>query len=119
MLSGPRIRVLVVDDHPVVCEGVVTQLSRYSDIEIVAHAEDADSAVRGCAVHRLEVVLLDLRPPDALAADVVPRLIEVSPHSRVLLFTAFPTTPPWRPRSPRAHAGCWSRTPSAGTSTTP
>ncbi|XVQ07143.1 response regulator transcription factor [Spirillospora sp. CA-255316] len=81
---------LVVDDHPVVCEGVVTQLSRYSDIEVVAHAEDADSAVRECAVHRLEVVLLDLRLPDVLAADVVPRLIEVSPHSRVLLFTAFP-----------------------------
>ncbi|MDD7935726.1 LuxR C-terminal-related transcriptional regulator [Actinomycetospora straminea] len=83
-------RVLVVDDHPVVRDGVVTALGRHSDIEVAGHAADAAGAVAACARERPDVVLLDLRLPDALAADVVPRLRAVSPASRVLLFTAFP-----------------------------
>lgn len=90
MLTGRRIRVLVVDDHPVVRDGVVTQLARHGDIDVVGHAADAAEALRTCAQERPDVVLLDLRLPDALAVDVVPRLRAVSPASRVLLFTAFP-----------------------------
>lgn len=90
MLSTDVIRVLVVDDHPVVRDGVVGQLGRHSDIEVAGHAADGAGAVAACARERPDVVLLDLRLPDALAADVVPRLRAVSPASRVLLFTAFP-----------------------------
>jgi two-component system nitrate/nitrite response regulator NarL len=84
------VRVLVVDDHPVVRDGVATQLSRHREIDVVGHAADAAQAVVECGRERPDVVLLDLRLPDALAADVVPRLREVSPESRILLFTAFP-----------------------------
>lgn len=90
MLTGRVIRVAVVDDHPVVRDGVVTQLARHSDIAVVGHAADAAEALRLCGRQRPDIVLLDLRLPDAMAADVVPRLREVSPTSRVLLFTAFP-----------------------------
>jgi DNA-binding NarL/FixJ family response regulator len=90
VLRAGVVRVLVVDDHPVVRDGVVTALGRYSDIDVVGHAAGAAEAERACAAERPDVVLLDLRLPDALAADVVPRLHAVSPASRVLLFTAFP-----------------------------
>ncbi|QJY45401.1 response regulator [Pseudonocardia broussonetiae] len=90
MLSGRGIRVVVVDDHPVVRDGVVTQLDRHGDIRVVGSAADAAAAVRLCAAEKPDVVLLDLRLPDAVAVDVVPRIREVSPASRVLLFTAFP-----------------------------
>lgn len=90
MLSSAVIRVLVVDDHPVVRDGIVTQLDRHSDIQVVGHAADAAAAIDACARERPDVVVLDVRLPDALAADVVPRLRAVSPSSRVLLFTAFP-----------------------------
>lgn len=90
MLSGRGIRVVVVDDHPVVRDGVVTQLDRHGDIRVVGSAADAAAAVRLCAAEKPDVVLLDLRLPDAMAVDVVPRLRAVSPASRVLLFTAFP-----------------------------
>jgi DNA-binding NarL/FixJ family response regulator len=84
------VRVLVVDDHPVVRDGVVNQLGRHSDIRVVGHAADGGGAVAACARERPDVVLLDLRLPDTVAADVVPRIHAVSPTSRVLLFTAFP-----------------------------
>ncbi|WP_033291798.1 response regulator transcription factor [Amycolatopsis jejuensis] len=90
MLTGPRVGVFVVDDHPVVRDGVVTQLGRHRDIEVVGHAATAAEAVLGCRREQPDIVLLDLRLPDALAAEVVPRLHEVSPASKVLLFTAFP-----------------------------
>lgn len=89
MPSAP-ITVVVVDDHPVVRDGVVTQLSRFPGIRVVGHAADAAQALALCAAERPTVVLLDVRLPDALAVDVVPRLRAVSPDSRVLLFTAFP-----------------------------
>ena len=90
MLNNGAIRVLVVDDHPVVRDGVVTQLSRHADINVVGHAGDAEEAVRETGDLRPDVVLLDLRLPDGLAVDVVPRLLAASARSRILLFTAFP-----------------------------
>ena len=57
---------------------------------VVGHAGTGAEAVPVCAAERPDLVLLDLRLPDCLAADVVPRLHEVSPDSRILVFTAFP-----------------------------
>ncbi|MDV7241716.1 MULTISPECIES: response regulator transcription factor [Rhodococcus] len=83
-------RVLVVDDHPVVRDGVITQLGRYSDIQVVGHAATAAAAITACSLEQPDIVLLDLRLPDALAADVVPQLKAAAPNCRILLFTAFP-----------------------------
>ncbi|WP_238413113.1 response regulator transcription factor [Saccharothrix deserti] len=81
---------MIVDDHPVVHDGVAAQLQRYPDMHVVGHAGTGADAVTVCADEQPDVVLLDLRLPDCLAADVVPRVHRVSPDSRVLLFTAFP-----------------------------
>jgi DNA-binding NarL/FixJ family response regulator len=85
VLRAGVVRVLVVDDHPVVRDGVITALGRHSDIEVVGHAAGAVDAETACARERPDIVLLDLRLPDGLAAEHA-----VSPSSRVLLFTAFP-----------------------------
>ena len=58
---------------------------------------------------RPDVVLLDLRLPDMLAADGVPELRAVSPDSRILIFTAFPDHSAVRPTLPRGVVACWSR----------
>lgn len=83
-------RIVIVDDHPVVHDGVAAQLQRYSDMVVVGRAGTGTAAIAVCAAERPDVVLLDLRLPDCLAADVVPEVHRVSPDSRILLFTAFP-----------------------------
>ncbi|NGO12766.1 response regulator transcription factor [Streptomyces sp. HC44] len=90
MLTTRPTRIVVVDDHPVVRDGVAAQLHRYPDMTVVGHAATGAEAIGLCARETPDVVLLDLRLPDCLAADVVPALHRVSPDSRVLLFTAFP-----------------------------
>jgi DNA-binding NarL/FixJ family response regulator len=90
VLTEQTVTVVIVDDHPVVRDGIRSQLGPFRDITIVGHAATAAEAVRECERARPDVVLLDLRLPDALAAEVVPRLRAVSPKSRILLFTAFP-----------------------------
>ncbi|MGI5130003.1 response regulator [Pseudonocardia sp. CA-107938] len=90
MLTRERSRIVVVDDHPVVHDGVVAQLERYPDMVVVGRARTGADAVTVCAAERPDIVLLDLRLPDHLAAEVVPRILRVSPNSRILLFTAFP-----------------------------
>ena len=90
MLTRTQTRIVIVDDHPVVHDGVAAQLRRYTDMVVVGHAGTGADAITVCAEERPDVVLLDLRLPDCLAADVVPEMHRVSPDSRILLFTAFP-----------------------------
>jgi two-component system, NarL family, nitrate/nitrite response regulator NarL len=90
MLTTRPTRIVIVDDHPVVYDGVAAQLDRYPDLAVVGHADTGAEAVTLCAWEQPDVVLLDLRLPDRLAADVVPAVHRVSPDSRILPFTAFP-----------------------------
>lgn len=93
VLTGSPIHVVVVDDHPVVRDGVAAQLRINRDIVLVGYAARGDEAVDVCARERPDIVLLDLRLPDVVAADIVPRIHAVSSHTRILLFTAFPEHP--------------------------
>jgi len=90
VLTRTQTRIVIVDDHPVVHDGVAAQLQRYPDMVVVGHAGTGAGAVTVCAAERPDIVLLDLRLPDCLAADVVPGVHRVSADSRILLFTAFP-----------------------------
>lgn len=84
------IRVLVVDDHPVVREGVSAQLLSCDDIVVIGLASTGSAAVRECTETHPDVVLLDLRLPDRPADEVVRQILTGSPASRIVLFTAFP-----------------------------
>lgn len=82
------LRILVVDDHPVVRGGVETLLSATPDIRIVGVAQSAREAVVKARELTPDLVLLDLRLPDMLGSEALPHLLAVSPRSKVVLFTA-------------------------------
>lgn len=81
------IRVLIVDDHPVVREGVAAVLERERDIEIVGSAAVVDEGLRLAARFRPDVILLDVRMPGGDTLDAVK---DFAREGRgVLVFTAY------------------------------
>jgi DNA-binding NarL/FixJ family response regulator len=84
------VRILVVDDHPVVLDGVTLALQATPWLRIVGYARNGADAINQARALRPEVVLLDVRLPDMLGPEVVPALQAVTPGVRILLFTAHP-----------------------------
>ncbi|HEY3240250.1 MAG TPA: response regulator transcription factor, partial [Acidimicrobiia bacterium] len=84
-----RIRLLVVDDHPVVCEGVSLLVHSSSDIVVTGSARSAEEAVAVARQTRPDVVLLDLRLPDMLASEAVKLLRMAAPKAKIVIFTAY------------------------------
>jgi DNA-binding NarL/FixJ family response regulator len=82
-------RIVVVDDHPIVRQGVVATLEDEQDFQVVGTAGSAEEALE--LVGRLgpEVVLLDLELPGMSGLEAIPRIIQISPITRVLVFTAY------------------------------
>jgi DNA-binding NarL/FixJ family response regulator len=87
-MSEP-IRVLVVDDHPVVREGLRAFLDVQPDLAVVGEAADGRACVAAAERLRPDVVLLDLRMPDADGLTALNGLRERGNPARVLVITSF------------------------------
>jgi len=81
--------VVVIDDHPVVRQGLRSLLSNYPDMTLVGEAGDAAAALD--LVRRVlpDVILLDNRMPGQTGVSVLPQLREVAPNAKVLMLTSF------------------------------
>ncbi|HSM57865.1 MAG TPA: response regulator transcription factor [Candidatus Sulfomarinibacteraceae bacterium] len=84
-----RIRILVVDDHPIVRQGITSLLSNYPEFEIVDEADCGAAAIRVAESHTLDVVLLDIRMPGESGLDVLRRVRSIQPEAQVLMLTSF------------------------------
>ena len=85
----PEIRVLVVDDHPVVRQGLRSFLDVQPDITVVGEATDGAACVAAAEELHPDVVLLDLRMPDADGLAALRGLREHENPARVLVITSF------------------------------
>jgi DNA-binding NarL/FixJ family response regulator len=85
------IRVFVVDDHPIVRQGLVTVLGDVADFAVVGAAGSITEAVGQSAQLHPDVVLLDLELGGEDGVTAIPRIAEASPETRVLIFTAYET----------------------------
>lgn len=83
------IRVLLIDDHPIVRDGVSAVLHVESDIRVIGAAESLDRAIAHIRDEMPDVVLLDLRLPGEEGVTGVRRLIATFPDLRVIVFTAY------------------------------
>lgn len=85
------IRVLVVDDHPVVRHGLIAILHYEPGIEVVGDAADGAEAVRLILEQRPDVVLLDLRLPQLSGIEVMRQVRAQAPQVRFLVLTTYDT----------------------------
>jgi DNA-binding NarL/FixJ family response regulator len=83
------IRVLVVDDHPIVRQGLRSYLSRREGIEVVGDAGDGESAVALTADLRPDVVLMDLAMPGMGGLAAIREVVALELGARILVLTSF------------------------------
>jgi len=84
-----QIRILVVDDHPIVRQGIRSLLSNYPEFEIVGEAENGAKGLE--YVNRLapNVTLLDIRMPGESGLEILQQIHQVQPEAKVLMLTSF------------------------------
>ncbi len=85
------IRIVVVDDHPVVREGLVASLEDDPEFQVVGAAGSAEDALPLVAAQRPDLVLLDLELPGISGLKAIPAFAAASPASRILILTAYDT----------------------------
>lgn len=86
--SSP-VRVLVVDDHPVVRDGLRSLLSHYAEVEIVGEAADSFTALERSSVLKPDVILLDIKLADENGLVLARRILHAQPDSRIIILTSY------------------------------
>jgi len=82
---------MVVDDHPIVRQGLVAILEDEPDFEVAGSAGSAEAALDLIDRTQADVILLDLELPGIDGVAAIPRLLEALPHGQVVVFTAYAT----------------------------
>ena len=83
------ISVMLVDDHPVVIEGLRKLLAAAGDISVTGEAHDASSAIEQARALQPDVILLDLRMPGASGVQATRRLRELELDSAIIILTSY------------------------------
>ena len=87
--DAPRIRVLIVDDHPLLRQGVAAVLADEPGVEIVSQASNGREAVEAFEAHRPDVTLMDLQMPVMNGIDAIGRIRERFPNARIVVLTTY------------------------------
>jgi DNA-binding NarL/FixJ family response regulator len=89
-MSGPKgIRILSVDDHPLLREGIAAVINSQEDMQVIADAANAQDAVQQFRKHRPDVTLMDLRLPDKSGIDTMISIRTEFPDARIIMLTTF------------------------------
>lgn len=84
-----KIRLMVVEDHHVVREGLVALLCSIEDIEVVASVSDGAKAVASFATLRPDITLMDLQLPALGGVEAIRKIREQDPEARVIVLTTY------------------------------
>ena len=83
------IRILTVDDHPLLREGIAALVKAEPDMSVVAEAEDGAAAVEKFRTHRPDVTLIDLEMPTLNGIDAISQIRGEFPEARIIVLTTY------------------------------
>jgi DNA-binding NarL/FixJ family response regulator len=87
--EGALIRILIVDDHPVVRAGLTSMLATYPELDVVGSAGDGDQALALVAEKEIDIILLDLRMPKKNGIQTILALKQIQATARVIVLTSY------------------------------
>jgi len=87
--KSKSIQLLVVDDHPLLREGIAAIINNQTDIELVAEASNGREAIEKFRSHRPDVTLMDLQMPDMSGIDAIISIRHEFPDARIIVLTTY------------------------------
>jgi two-component system NarL family response regulator len=87
--TGAPIRVLVVDDHPLMRDGIAIGLADETDIKLVAEASDGRAGIEAFRKHRPDVTLMDLQMPDMSGIEAMQTIRAEFPDACIIVLTTY------------------------------
>ena len=89
MADAVKIRILSIDDHPLLHEGIATVIRNQPDMSLVAEAFNGRDGIQCFRQHQPDVTLMDLRLPDMSGIDAMMAIRTDFPEARVIMLTTF------------------------------
>src|SRR5262245_15678160 len=87
--NAKLIRVLAVDDHPLLLDGIATLVNAEPDMKLVAEASNGHEAIEQFRAHRPDVTLMDLQMPDFNGVEAIERIQHEYGESRIIVLTTY------------------------------
>jgi DNA-binding NarL/FixJ family response regulator len=83
------IRIMAVDDHPLIRQGIAAVVAAQTDLKLVAEAADGREAVQQFRTHRPDITLMDLQMPELSGLDAIGEILGEFPEARIVVLTTY------------------------------
>jgi DNA-binding NarL/FixJ family response regulator len=88
-VGAGRVSIAIVDDHPLVREGLSARISAQPDMEVCGEADDIESALELVVTKRPSLVIVDIALRDGHGIDLIKRIVAAGVHTRMLVVSAY------------------------------